>query len=56
MITYRGDTKRNKRFYDYYHKKLGEGKTTTQALICIMRQLVRIIYSMMRYESEYEER
>ncbi len=56
MITYRGDTKRNKRFYDYYHKKIGEGKTTTQALICIMRQLVRIIYSMMKYETEYEER
>ncbi len=56
MITYRGDTKRNKRFYDYYHKKISDGKTTTQALICIMRQLVRIIYSMMKYESEYEER
>ncbi len=56
MIAYRRETKHNKRFYDYYHKRISDGKTTTQALICIMRQLVRIIYSMMKYEGEYEER
>ena len=34
--------KRNPLFYEYYHRKLAEGKTKKQVLICIMRRLVNI--------------
>ncbi|NJD02084.1 MAG: IS110 family transposase [Ruminiclostridium sp.] len=30
-------------FYDYYHKKISEGKTRKQALKCVQRRLVNII-------------
>ncbi|MBM7570653.1 transposase [Aquibacillus albus] len=35
---------RNPVFYTYYNQKLNEGKSKSQALLCIMRRLVRIIY------------
>ncbi len=35
-------------FYDYYMRKIGEGKTKSQALVCIMRRLVNIVYGMMK--------
>ena len=40
-------------FYDYYQKKLSEGKTKTQALKCVQRRLVNIIYNMMKYKRPY---
>jgi len=40
-------------FRDYYLRKLSEGKTPSQALVCIMRRLVSIVYGMMRTKSEY---
>jgi transposase len=46
---------KNQYFFDYYNKKISEGKTTKQALRCIMRKLVNIIYKMMRDKSEYRE-
>lgn len=44
-------TPRNPVFYEYYQKKLAEGKTKQQALICIMRGLVNIIYGMMKHKT-----
>jgi hypothetical protein len=44
---------RNPLFYEYYHRKLVEGKTKKQALICVMRRLVNIIYSMMKNKTPY---
>jgi len=41
-------------FYAYYQKKLKEGKTKGQALVCIMRRLVNIIYGMMKHKTAYE--
>ena len=35
-------------------KKLKEGKTKGQALVCIMRRLVNIVYGMMKYKTAYE--
>jgi len=35
------------------HRKLADGKTKKQALICVMRRLVNIIYSMMKNKTEY---
>ncbi|MFB5557299.1 IS110 family transposase, partial [Bacillus cytotoxicus] len=41
-------------FHAYYQKKLKEGKTKGQALVCIMRRLVNIVYGMMKYKTAYE--
>lgn len=43
----------NPLFYAYYEKRLSEGKKKKQAIICIMRRLVTILYSMMQNKSEY---
>lgn len=44
---------RNPVFYAYYNQKLSEGKSKSQALLCIMRRLVRIIYGMMKNKTAY---
>jgi transposase len=44
---------RNPVFYAYYNQKLSEGKFKSQALLCIMRRLVRIIYGMMKNKTAY---
>lgn len=55
MITVNKDDKaRHPLFREYFLRKIGEGKTKSQALICIMRQLVRIIYAMMKNKSEWK--
>jgi len=43
----------NPLFHAYYKKRLSEGKKKKQAIICIMRKLVNIIYSMMKNKAEY---
>ena len=43
----------NEFLYHYYHKKIKEGKTKKQALKCVMRRLVNIIYSMMKNKTKY---
>jgi len=40
--------------YDYYHKKLSEGKTKRQGLKCVQRRLVNIIWRMLMYNEVYE--
>jgi hypothetical protein len=40
-------------FYDYYHQKLSEGKTKRQALKCVQRRLVNIIWRMMATGGPY---
>ena len=40
-------------FYEYYHRKLSEGKTKKQALKCVQRRLVNIIWSMLTNNEEY---
>ncbi|WP_425427553.1 transposase [Bacillus canaveralius] len=44
---------RNHVFYTYYNQKLKEGKSKSQALLYIMRRLVRIIYGMMKNKTAY---
>jgi len=44
---------RNQAFYNYYKKKMEEGKSKGQALVCVMRRLVNIIFGMMRSKSAY---
>jgi hypothetical protein len=40
-------------FYDYYQRKLTQGKTKHQAIVCVMRRLVNIVYGMMKNKTEY---
>ena len=40
-------------FYHYFHKKVSEGKTKRQALKCVQRRLVNIVWSMMVKKMEY---
>jgi transposase len=40
-------------FYEYYRKKMTEGKTHKQALKAVMRRLVNIVYGMMKHKTEY---
>jgi len=44
---------RNPVFLEYFNRKIAEGKTKPQALICIMRRLVSIIYGMLKNHTEY---
>ena len=41
-------------FRDYYLKKISEGKLKSQALKCVMRRLVNIIYKVMKEQRSYE--
>lgn len=45
----------NPMFYEYYKKKISDGKTEQQALVCVMRRLVNIIYGLMRSKVGYQE-
>lgn len=49
----RGGSPVNPIFYEYYKKKLSDGKTEKQALICVMRRLNNIIYGMLKNKTEY---
>jgi len=40
-------------FYEYYNKKLADGKTKRQALKCVQRRLVNIIWTMLTNGEEY---
>ena len=40
-------------FYDYFHRKVSEGKTKRQALKCVERRLVNIIWAMLTNGEEY---
>jgi len=43
----------NQFFYDYYHRKMSEGKTKRQALKCVQRRLVNIVWTMLTNGEEY---
>ena len=46
-------TPRHPAFRAYYEKRKSEGKTSQQALICISRRLISIIYGMLKSGTEY---
>jgi len=41
-------------FREYFEGKIKEGKTKPQALVCVSRRAVRIIYGMMKSKTEYK--
>ena len=40
-------------FLDYYYKKISDGKTKRQALTCVMRRIINIIYKMLNENIPY---
>ena len=40
-------------FLDYYTKRVEEGKNKKQALVCIARRLVNIVYAMLKNKTEW---
>ena len=40
-------------FHEYYHRKISEGKTKMQALKCVQRRLVNIVWTMLTNNEEY---
>ena len=43
----------NKFFYDYFHRKQAEGKTKRQALKCVERRLVNIVWTMLTHNEDF---
>ena len=43
----------NSFFYDYHQRKISEGKTNSQALKCVQRRLVNIIWTMLTHGEEF---
>jgi len=37
----------------YFKRKISEGKTKAQALVCLRRQLVNVVWMMLRHKTEY---
>jgi len=54
LVSARGGTPRNKQCYEYFHRKVSEGKKKSQAITCIQRRLISIIYGMMKNKTEYK--
>lgn len=48
-------TARHLVFLEYYLRKQEEGKNKPQALICIARRLVNIVYGMLKNHTEFRE-
>lgn len=44
---------RNPYFYSYYEQRLVAGKTKQQAIVCIMRKLVNVIYYLLKTKAIY---
>ena len=40
-------------FYEYFHKKQAEGKTKRQALKCVERRLINIIWTMLTNSEDF---
>jgi len=45
----------NKLAKDYFQRKISEGKTKAQALCCLKRRLVDIIYMMLKHKQSYNK-
>ena len=53
MTSGSGTRVNNPFLYEYYRRKMAEGKTKRQALKCVERRLVNIIWGMMKHKTEY---
>jgi len=46
--------KHNPYLRSLYHRKISEGKESKQALICVGKKILCIMYSMLKYEADYD--
>ena len=53
VVVSKGGKARHPVFREYFEMKVKEGKNKPQALVCVARRLVRIIYGMMKTKTEY---
>jgi len=55
MVSLRPGTKKPFQlvFREYFERKISQGKTPSQSLVCIMRRLVNIVYGMMKNKTAY---
>jgi len=54
IVTFKPKNKaQNAFFHEYYNKKLSEGKTKRQALKCVQRRLVNILWTMLTRNEDY---
>lgn len=44
---------RNAYLLDYYEQKMKEGKSKRQAIVCLMRKLVNVVYYLLKYKAPY---
>lgn len=44
----------NKHSKEYFQKKIGEGKNKSQAICCLKRKMVTIIYMMLKHKAAYD--
>ncbi len=49
-----GNTPFNAIFKEYYNKKINQGKTKHQAIVCIMRRTCNIVYGILKNNVEYQ--
>ena len=54
IATSRSGNMRNAFFHEYYHRKISEGKTKNQAIKCVQRRLVNIIWGMLTHGKKYD--
>ena len=47
------DNPHNAIFLEYYKRKISEGKNKQQALTCVMRRIINIIYRMLKNNTEF---
>lgn len=53
LVTRSTKVPRNPYFHAYYEQRLAAGKTKQQAVVCIMRKLVNVIYYLMKTQATY---
>lgn len=53
MISTRGAKQRNAEFHEYFQRKVAEGKKKAQAIVCIQRRLINILYGLMKRKTPY---
>ena len=56
LISSRDGKARHPEFYEYFHRKVNEGKKKSQAIVCIQRRLINILYGMMKNKTVYQRR
>jgi transposase len=45
---------RNAYLLAYYEQKIAEGKSKRQAIVCLMRKLVNVVYYLLKHQSAYQ--